>query len=78
MKSPPPANEYRTVERCIRLYPKTGTYIATVTRHDPTAAAGSRTYLRSGLKTIEEARAARTELETTYPRRGPGRRKPQP
>lgn len=32
-------------------------------------------YLERNLK---HARAARTELETTYPRRGPGRRKPQP
>lgn len=78
MKSPPPANDYRTVERCIRLYPKSGSYIATVTRHDPTSAAGFRTYLRSGLKTIEEARAARAELEAQYPPRRQGRHESQP
>lgn len=76
--SAPTSNTYHTVERCIRFYPVTGTYIATITRYDPTAAAGSRTHLRSGLKTIEEARAARAELEAQYPPRRQGRHKSQP
>lgn len=70
-----PSNDYRTVERCIRFYPKSGLYIATITRHDADHPAGSRTHLRSGLPSLESARTARAELEAQYPPRGPGRHK---
>ena len=67
---------YRTVEPGIRQY-RTGLFIAVITRHDKTAPGLARSYCRSGLRSIGEARAARAELERLHPKRKQGR-KPGP
>lgn len=67
---------YRTIERGIRQY-ATGLFIAVITRHDRTAPGLARSYVRSGLHSIGEARAARAELEAAHPKRKQGR-KPGP
>lgn len=67
---------YRTIEPGIRQY-VTGLFIAIITRYDKNAPGLARSYCRSGLRSIGEARAARAELEALHPKRKQGR-KPGP
>lgn len=64
---------YQTIERGIRQN-KNGQFTAIVTRRDATAKGGSRSYLRCGLPSIDEARAAHKELEAAHPPRRKGRK----